>query len=188
MPRFHLLLAMGVLLVALVGLGFRWLWGQRGSLPMTLARRTSRVVVFVGCLLLSTLLAGGLQLLWHERPNQPATAEDLRILEKADALLKDESAWNRDDDKLCDDDKASGRWSLYCAVATASIEVLGTYDHTRVALQEVRFAVEEASPGRQFEGRLMGFNNLPETRFDDIKRVLRTARARLAARVEQPRR
>lgn len=146
MPRFHLLLAMGVLLVALVGLGFRWLWGQRGSLPMTLARRTSRVVVFVGCLLLSTLLAGGLQLLWHERPNQPATAEDLRILEKADALLKDESAWNRDDDKLCDDDKASGKWSLYCAVATASIEVLGTYDHTRVALQEVRFAVEEASP------------------------------------------
>ena len=66
-----------------------------------------------------------------------------------------------------------------------SLEVLGRYDHTRVALQEVRFAVEEASPGRQFEGRLMGFNNLPETRFADVKRAIRTATQRVAARLNQ---
>ena len=66
--------------------------------------------------------------------------------------------------------------------------MLGHYDHTRVALQEVRFAVEEATPGKQFEGRLMGFNNLPETRFQDIKRVLRIARERVTARQKLPQR
>ncbi len=143
-------------------------------------------LVFLASLLLLTLTGAGFQFLWHERPNQPVTADDLRILERADALLKDESAWNRRDDKKCDDDKASGKWSLFCALETACIEVLGRYDHTRVALQEVRFAVEEASPGRQFEGRLMDFNNLPETRFEDVKRVLRTATQRVAARMKQP--
>ena len=86
---------------------------------------------------------------------------------------------------MCDDDKANAKWSLFCALETASLEVLGRYDHTRVALQEVRFAVEEASPGRQFEGRLMGFNNLPETRFADVKRAIRTATQGVAARLNQ---
>jgi hypothetical protein len=36
-------------------------------------------------------LAGGLPLLWHERRNQPVTAADLQILERADALLANES-------------------------------------------------------------------------------------------------
>ena len=146
-----------------------------------------RAAVFLACLLLLTVTGAGLQFLWHERPNQPVTVDDLRILERADALLEHESAWNRDDDKECDDDKASGRLSLFCALEAASIEVLGSYDHTRVALQEVRFAVEEASRGRQFEGRLMGFNNLPETRFEDIKRVLRTATQRVAVRLTEAR-
>ena len=35
-------------------------------------------------------IEGGLELLWHERPNQPATAADLQIIERADALLADE--------------------------------------------------------------------------------------------------
>lgn len=141
--------------------------------------------LLVACLLILSLLAGGLQLIWHERRNQPVTVEDLRILEKADAYLKDESAWNRKDDRQCDDDKANGKWSLSCALDIACIEELGQYDHTRVALQEVRFVVEEVTAGRQFEGRLMGFNNLPETRFEDIKRVLRLARERVAARQKQ---
>jgi len=175
------ILALGLFLAALLGFAVRWLLRQRGR-PATTARRALMLSILASCLLLLSLLVGGLQLLWLERRNQPVTVEDLRILEKADALLKDESAWNRNDDRQCDDDKASGKWSLSCALDVACIEVLGQYDHTRAALQEVRFVVEEVTAGRQFEGRLMGFNNLPETRFEDIKRVLRVARERVAAR------
>ena len=134
------------------------------------------------CVLILGLL-GGLQYLWLERRNQPVTVEELRILERADSFLKDESAWNRMDDRQCDDDKASGHWSLSCALDVTCIDELGHYEHARAALQEVRFVVEEVTQGRQFEGRLMGFNNLPETRFEDIRHVLRVARERVQERL-----
>jgi hypothetical protein len=64
--------------------------------------------------------------------------------------------------------------------------VLGEYDHRRAALQEVRVVVEEATQQRRFEHRLMDFNNLSETRFDDVKRVLRMSAQRVAARLKPP--
>ncbi len=139
--------------------------------------------VSIGGLALVVLLEGGLELLWHERPHQPATAEDLRIIDRAGALLMAEASWNRNDDKNCEDDKAAQKWSLYCALETACIEVLGHYEHTRVALQEARFAVEAATEAKPYAGRLMGFNNDPATRFADVKQVLKVARDRIQSRL-----
>lgn len=185
MTRLQLLLAASLVLTALIGLGFLWLWRQRRSRPVTLVKKAAMAFVFLACLGLLALDGGALQVLWHERPNQPVSADDLRILERADVLLEDPSVWNRDDDLRCDDDRASKKWSLYCALDTACLEVRGGCAHTEVALQEVRFAVEEASHGRQYEGRLMGFNNLKETRFADVKDVLRIAKERVAARLKR---
>ena len=118
-----------------------------------------------------------------EQRDQPVTMEDLRILEKAEDLLRDESVWNRQDDRQCDDDEAAGKRSLFCALQKASIDVLGRYEHRRVALQEVRFAVEDATRGRDFDHRLRDFNNLPETQLRDVKGVLRVAKDRVRARL-----
>ena len=186
MTRFEVLLVIPLLLVTLAGLGLRWLWRKRGLRQLTLTKKAMMMVVFLGCLLALSLAGAASWVLWLERPNKPVTTDDLRILEKADALLKDESAWNRNDERACDDDRATGKVSLFCALETACTEVLGEYDHRRAALQEVRFVVEEATRGRQFEHRLMDFNNLPETRFDDVKQVLRTSAQRVAARLKQP--
>jgi hypothetical protein len=119
-----------------------------------------------------------------ERRDQPVTQEDLQILVKAEALLANDSLWNQADDRVCDDDEATGKRSLFCALQRACIDVLGSYDHRRVALQEVRFAVEDATRGRNFEHRLMEFNNLPETRLADIRRVLQVAEERVRSRLE----
>jgi hypothetical protein len=119
-----------------------------------------------------------------EQRDQPVTNDDLRILLKTDELLKDESVWNRKDDRECDDDEATGKRSLFCALQKACIDVLGAYDHRRVALQEVRFAVEDATRGQDFEHRLRDFNNLPATRLADIKRVLRVATDRVKSRLK----
>ena len=119
-----------------------------------------------------------------ERRDQPVTQEDLRILVNAEALLENGSMWNRNDDRVCDDDEATERRSLFCALQKACIDVLGTYDHRRLALQEVRFAVEDATRGRDFAHRLMDFNNLPETRLADIKGVLPVATERVKSRLE----
>ena len=184
MRRSEVLLLIALLLVTVAGLGLRWLWRQWGLRQLTLVKKAMMVVVFLGCLLALPLAGAAFWNLWFERP-QTVTTDDLRILEKADALLKDESSWNRNDDRACDDDRAAGKFSLFCALATACTEVLGEYDHRRAALQEVRGVVEEVAPQRSFEHRLMDFNNLPETRFDDVKRVLRTSAQRVAARLKR---
>src|SRR4029453_6443665 len=99
--------------------------------------------------------------------------------------------------RVCDDDEASGKRSLFCALQKANREILGEYEHRNVALQEVRFAVQDATRDRQtemliralrqfgFPHRLMDFNNLPETRFEDVKQVLQVAAARVGARLNR---
>ncbi len=131
-----------------------------------------------------------------ESRDEPATSDDLRILRRADALLRDASVWTGRDDRVCDDDEASGKRSLFCALQKAGREILGEYQHRNVALQEVRFVIQDATRDRQTEmviralrrfslpHRLMDFNNLPETRFEDVKQVLRVASERIAARLE----
>src|SRR4051812_11583724 len=133
-----------------------------------------------------------------ESRDQPVTEDDLRILQRADSLLKDVSVWNRHDDRACADDEAAGKWSLFCALQKADREILGEYQHRNVALQEVRFAIQDATRDRQTEmviralrqfslpHRLMDFNNLPETRFEDVKQVLRVATERVGARLNRP--
>jgi hypothetical protein len=112
-----------------------------------------------------------------------ATQEDLQILDRAGALLANENNWNRHDTRDCPANET--KLSLFCALKAASIEVLGEYDHRRLALEEVRFAIEEVSGGREFEHRLMDFNNLPETRLADIHKVLALARERVAEKLQK---
>jgi len=71
-----------------------------------------------------TWLVGGWvrQQMAIESRDQAVTAKDLRILQKADALLKDASVWNRHDDRVCDDDEAGGKRSLFCALQKADRE------------------------------------------------------------------
>ena len=110
--------------------------------------------------------------------------EELLILQHAAHLLETDAAWNRMDDRECEDDEASGKRSLFCALQKACIDVLGTYDQRRVALQEVRFAVEDATRGQNFEHRLRDFNNLPQTTLTDVRRMLQVATARVQSRLK----
>jgi len=118
-----------------------------------------------------------------EMREQPVAEEDLQILVRADEILIDDTVWNREDDRNCKDDELAGRRSLFCALQKACIEVLGAYDHRRVALQEVRFAIVDATDGREFAHRLRDYNNLPETQFDDVKRILVVAREKVSIRL-----
>jgi hypothetical protein len=45
------------------------------------------------------------------------------------------------------------------------------------------FSVEDVTKGIEFEHRMMDYNNLPSTRFSDIKRVLKMATDRVSARL-----
>ena len=113
---------------------------------------------------------------------RPATPDDLRILERADEILSDATKWDRADDRVCN--ASDTTWSLFCAVKKAAEEVLGAYRHDdkmgQAATREVRRVIEDLNPGRKFQHRLMDYNNLPSTTFEDIKKVLHLARQRVA--------
>ena len=112
-----------------------------------------------------------------------ATADDLRILDRADQILSDSTKWDRADDRVCKPSDTTR--SLFCAVKQATEEVLGEYRHDdklgQAALREIRRVIEDLNPGRTLKHRLMDYNNLPSTSFEDIKRVLHLARKRVAA-------
>ena len=103
-----------------------------------------------------------------ENKEQPVSNADLQILQSAREILSDESKWNSDDDRVCNEDDT--KWSLFCALKKATIETLGEYDHRRVALMEVRWIIHKLMEGEDFKHRLMDFNNTRE--FADIIQVL----------------
>ncbi len=116
---------------------------------------------------------------WEDK-EQSVSNQDLQILKRAKEILSDESNWNSDDDRVCNDDAT--KWSLFCALKKATIETLGEYDHRRVALMEVRWIIHKLMEGEDFKHRLMDFNNTRE--FDDIIKVLDESIQKVQARLE----
>ena len=116
-----------------------------------------------------------------EKHDLAVTVDDVRILERADSILANDTIWNRLDTRNCPDNVP--KVSLFCALYKASLDVLGAYDHRRTALQEVRFVIGER--GKEYEHRLMGFNNDQATTFSDIKQVLHVALERVQDRIKQ---
>ncbi|WP_147366876.1 DUF6197 family protein [Aurantiacibacter zhengii] len=110
---------------------------------------------------------------------------DVSIIESARAMLVSEDMWNRQDDRNCD--RAQPRISLFCALRFASVDVTGTYNHRRAALQEARIAVQDAVHDRDYAHRLRDFNNDPNTTIADVWGVLDTAHARVNYRLWQQR-
>ncbi len=98
---------------------------------------------------------------------------DREIIQRASAILFSDSVWNRADDRACD--TGDNRWSIYCAMVQATIDVTGAFHHRRPALQLIRKIVEERSINKQYKHRLMDYNNDPTTKFEDIKSIFQEA-------------
>ena len=103
-----------------------------------------------------------------------------RTLNRAAELLRDESAWNKADDRKCPE--GARTLSLYCALRQAMEDVVGVSYHRTAALEEVRLVVQEKAGDKKFPHRLMGYNNDPSTMLADIHAVLSAAAERLGQR------
>lgn len=116
----------------------------------------------------------------------PVTAADLQIAKKAQKILDSPSKWNRADTRVCPPDAKI--FSLYCALEEATLEVAGQFEHRGAAMQEARFVIDEIAPNRNYDHRLMGYNNDPFTSFADIQKVLHLLENRITQRLkeEQP--
>jgi uncharacterized protein with WD repeat len=102
----------------------------------------------------------------------PFDSVDVQILKRANDILSSESVWSKEDDRKCQDDIDSNKYSLFCALYKASIDIVGEYDHRKPALQQVRWMIDDQYKERLAGHRLMDFNNHSNTNFDEIKELL----------------
>lgn len=112
----------------------------------------------------------------------PVTKVDVKIVQRAREILSSPSRWNRADTRVCPPEAKT--FSLYCALERATDEVSGNFKHRGAVMQEARFVIDEIAPNRKnYEHRLMGYNNDPTTTFADIRKVLRLVEERIAKRL-----
>ncbi len=113
----------------------------------------------------------------------PVTKVDLQIVKRAQKILDSPSKWNRADTRVCPAEAKS--FSLYCALEKATDEVSGHFEHRGAAMQEARFVIDGIAPNRNYDHRLMGYNNDPTTTFADIQQVFRLLESRIAKRLTE---
>jgi hypothetical protein len=112
----------------------------------------------------------------------PITQADLQIVKRAREILDSPSKWNRADNRECP--AGAKTFSLYCALQLATNEVSGKSAHRGAALQEARFVIDEIAADRNYNHRLMDYNNDPTTTFADIQEVLRISQSLIALRLK----
>lgn len=110
--------------------------------------------------------AEGLTLAWDESVEASPSQTDLNIFLTAREFLSDESKWDREDDRDCENDESL--ISLYCALARATATEMGRYQHRQPAMQAVRRVIGTEWPERVVNHRLMNFNNDPRTTLADV--------------------
>jgi hypothetical protein len=114
----------------------------------------------------------------------PVTKVDVQIVKRAREILSSPSQWNRADTRVCPADART--FSLYCALEKATDEVSGNFKHRGAAMQEARLVVDEVAPNRKnYEHRLMDYNNDPTTTFADIQKVLDLVEGRIIKRLAE---
>ncbi len=98
---------------------------------------------------------------------------DEKILQRAAAILSTTAVWNRMDNRKCPVDAKT--WSIYCAMEKATMEVTGAFHHRRPAQEVVRVIVDQRSAGRNYDHRLMRYNNDPTTTLADVQSLFQEA-------------
>jgi hypothetical protein len=112
-----------------------------------------------------------------------ASTTDLQILDRTLALLNNGSNWSHSDNRICDSSSYPYRWSLFCALHQASIDVDNEYRHLRPAIKAARQAIDEATSGKKFAHMLQDFNKEAQS-FESIAGVLNRAKEIIAEKIK----
>jgi hypothetical protein len=112
----------------------------------------------------------------------PVTAADLKVVQRARAILNSPEKWNRADTRKCPPEETT--YSLYCALETATTEVTGSFEHRGSAMQQARFVIDALTANRNYDHRLKDYNNDPTTSFADIQHVFDLIEARISEKLK----
>jgi hypothetical protein len=129
-------------------------------------------------------MAAGVQAQDDSQAQPPVSKADGKTVKKARGILNSPEKWNRADNRACPN--SATKFSLYCALEKATVEMTGDFAHRGAAMQEARFVIDEdLAPGNDYHHRLMNYNNDPRTTFADVQRFFDFLQARIEGRLEQ---
>jgi hypothetical protein len=111
----------------------------------------------------------------------PVARTDLKVTQRARAILDSPAKWNRADTQVCAAEAKTV--SLFCAFQMASTEVNGAFDNAGAAIQEAREIIGEMDPQQKYSSRLTDYNNDPAITFADIQKLFRMVEERLTKRL-----
>jgi hypothetical protein len=112
-----------------------------------------------------------------------ARAKDIQIIDRALELLNNGNNWDRSDNRVCDNSSYPYKWSLFCALHQASIDIDSEYRHLSPALQATRQAINEITHGKNYAHLLQDYNNEAQS-FDSISKVLNLAKDILRKKIK----
>jgi hypothetical protein len=170
-------------------LTFNW---QYNSLPYTCTLLKGKGNEYKGTCLLANNRGQPIEMTMREFTNEDADLQgnslkasttDLQIVDRALSLLNNGSNWSRSDNRVCDSSSYPYKWSLFCALHQASIDLDSEYRHLRPAVQATRQAIDEATAGKKFAHMLQDFNKEAQT-FASIAGVLNRAKEIITARMK----
>lgn len=140
-------------------------------------------IAFVGLLTLQAWPQTSGNFTGDSNAHPPVAKEDILIVQRARKILDSPSKWNRADTRACPADAKI--FSIYCALEKATVEVTGNFEHRGAAMQEARFVIDDIAPNRNYEHRLMNYNNDPTTTFADVQKVFTLLEDRIAKRLSE---
>lgn len=114
--------------------------------------------------------------LQSQAPAHAVSSQDLRIVQRARAILDAPIKWNHADTGNCPADAAT--FSIYCVLDKASKDLTGTFDDGGAAPHEGRQIVDFVA-ARKYGARLVDYNNDPATTFADVQAFFRILENRL---------
>ena len=104
-------------------------------------------------------------------------ALDREILARAAKIISSDAVWNRADNRKCP--ATATTWSIYCAVERAQVEVTGGFHHRRPAGELLREVVDDRTKARNYNHRMMDYNNDTTTTLADVRSLFAEAIARI---------
>jgi hypothetical protein len=112
-----------------------------------------------------------------------ASNKEIQIIDRALTLLNNGTNWNRADNRVCDNGSYPYKWSLFCALHQASIDIDTEYRHLRPAAQATRQAINEITGGKKYAHLLQDYNNEAQS-YDAIAKALNRAREILMEKIK----
>lgn len=103
----------------------------------------------------------------------PPTQDDIKIIQRALAMIPNVDRWNKEDNRQCPPGQT--KISLFCAMQIATTEISGGVHYRQPALQAVREVLNEVGGNRVKLHRIMDYNNHPETTLEEIHDLLKRA-------------